>query len=232
MILHPLRLTTALALATIACVPEAGADARPARPLQVQGHLLPPPSPAAATPVTDPVLDRAKAAAMAFSGQLRGNLQAAMQAGGPVAAVDVCHLEAPAIAARVMAEHGVRLGRVALPGRNRNPAQAAGDWQLAMLEIFHQRVADGEAAADQVAVMRGHLPDGVALRMLRGIATEPGCLACHGKDVAGPVRDAILAHYPDDHATGFDVGDLRGALWVEVPTSVGAPVSPSEDAWP
>ena len=107
----------------------------------------------------------------------------------------------------------------ALPGRNRHPAQAAQDWQLLTLDLFQQRVSGGEAAADQVAVIREHLPDGIALRMMRGIATEPGCLACHGQDVAAPVREAILARYPDDRATGFAVGDLRGALWVEVPVS-------------
>jgi len=53
--------------------------------------------------------------------------------------------------------------------------------------------------------------------MMRSIATEPGCLACHGSEVAEPVRAAIAERYPDDHATGFAVGDLRGALWVEVP---------------
>ncbi len=179
--------------------------------------------PAAARPSSaapeDPVLDRAKAAAQVFSGQLRARLQAAMQAGGPIAAVDVCNMEAPRIADAVMAEYGVSLGRVALPGRNRNPAQAADDWKLAMLESFRQRVSDGEAAADQFAVMRERLPDGVALRMMRGIATEPGCLACHGSDIAPQIRTAIIARYPDDHATGFAVGDLRGALWVQVPAT-------------
>ncbi|KRA46497.1 hypothetical protein ASD72_04645 [Pseudoxanthomonas sp. Root630] len=154
---------------------------------------------------------------MEFSGRLRGKLQAAMQQGGPTAAVEVCHAQAPAIAETVMAKHGVRMGRVALPGRHRNPAQEAGDWQLATLEAFQQAVDGGALASEQVSMVRDGLPDGVALRMMRGIATEPGCLACHGKDVATPIRNAILARYPDDQATGFDVGDLRGALWVEVP---------------
>ena len=182
------------------------------------------PAVAAATPPTaapaatgDADLARAQAAAMDFSGRLRGELQAAMAAGGPVAAVAVCHEQAPRIAGAVMAEHGVRQGRVALPGRNRHPAQAAGDWQRGGLEGFQRSVDAGAPTADQAAVLREGLPDGVALRMMRGIATEPGCLACHGRDVAAPVRDAIARHYPDDHATGFGIGDLRGALWVEVP---------------
>ncbi|KAF1695273.1 Tll0287-like domain-containing protein [Pseudoxanthomonas koreensis] len=178
-------------------------------------------TPTPAAPVAadnDAGLARASAAAMAFSSQLRSELLAAMAAGGPVAAVDVCHTRAPRIAGMVMTEHGVQLGRVALPGRNRNPAQAADDWRLATLQVFQQAVDAGAPAAEQVSVVRDGLPDGVALRMMRGIATEPACLACHGSEVAGPVRAAIAKRYPGDQATGFAVGDLRGALWVEVPT--------------
>ena len=170
-------------------------------------------------PADDADLARARAAAQAFSGQLRARLQGAMQLGGPLAAVEVCHDEAPRIAEAVMAEHDLRLGRVALPGRNRNPAHAADDWRLRTLQAFQEAVASGANASDQVAVLRDGLPDGVALRMMRGIATEPGCLACHGGDVAPAVRAAIAARYPGDGATGFAVGDLRGALWVEVPSA-------------
>ena len=156
-----------LAWAVTACAPgavgDAGREVAEVRPQQ--GAEAP-----RTAPPLDPDLDRAKAAAQAFSVRLRGRLQAAMQAGGPTAAVEVCHAEAPAIADAVMAEHGVRLGRV-------------------------------------------------ALRLMRGIATEPGCLACHGAQVAPAVRAAIAADYPDDAATGFAVGDLRGGLWVEVPAT-------------
>lgn len=170
----------------------------------------------------DPLL-RARSAAQAFAGRLRQTLQSAMATGGPVAAVDVCHAAAPAIAAAVEREQGVRLGRVALPGRNRNPVQAAAGWQRTGLERMQAAVAAGQPAGEQVQLQRDGLPEGVALRMLRGIATEPGCLACHGRQVAAPVRAAIARHYPGDGATGFDVGDLRGALWVEVPMASAIP---------
>lgn len=211
--LHRLLWAACLAWAVTACTPGAAGDAgrNVAQAGPGQGARGP-------TPV-DPDLDRAKAAAQAFSGRLRGRLQAAMQAGGPTAAVEVCHAEAPAIADAVMAEHGVRLGRVALPGRNRNPGQAADGWQRATLEAFQQAVRAGAPAAEQVSVVRQGLPEGVALRLMRGIATEPGCLACHGTQVAPAVRAAIAAHYPEDAATGFAVGDLRGGLWVEVPAT-------------
>lgn len=173
------------------------------------------PSPA---PTSD-VQARAQAAATDFNARLRGRLRAAMGDGGPLAAIEVCHAQAPAIAEAVMATHGVRLGRVALPGRNRHPAQAAAGWQLAALTRFQDAVASGAPAAAQRAIIDHPLPAGVALRMIRGIATEPTCLVCHGSAIAPEVRAAIARRYPDDHATGFDLGDLRGALWVEVPSA-------------
>ena len=195
---RPHLLTACLALAAAAtvtaCAPatapvtDTGAPATAATgaasPDAATGSGTPPVPAAQAGASGDADLARAQAAAKAFSSQLRGELQAAMVAGGPIAAVDVCHTRAPRIADEVMAESGVRLGRVALPGRNRNPGQAAGDWQLATLLAFQQAVEGGAAAADQVAMVRDGLPDGVALRMMRGIATEPGCLACHGRDVS------------------------------------------------
>lgn len=205
-----------VAMLASACMPAPEAAPAIATPGATASASLP------ATAPEDADLERAKAAATAFSTQLRGTLQAAVAEGGPVAAIDVCSTDAPRIADAVMAEHGVRLGRVAMPGRNRNPAQAAGDWQLATLEHFQQAVAAGALAAEQVAMVRDGLADGIALRMMRGIATEPGCLACHGTQVAPDIRDAIAQRYADDGATGFEVGDLRGALWVEVPTTHAA----------
>ena len=225
---RPRLLAACLAAATVAAcarAPDATAPAEPAKAADAattDAVTDPGMTPAPAAPVVstnDADLARAQAAAKALSSQLRGELQAAMVAGGPIAAVDVCHTRAPRIAEAVMAEHGVQLGRVALPGRNRHPDHAAGDWKLATLQAFQQAVDGGAPAAEQVAVVADGLPDGVALRMMRGIATEPPCLACHGSEVAEPVRAAIAQHYPGDHATGFAVGDLRGALWVEVPTA-------------
>lgn len=165
----------------------------------------------------DASLEQAQRAAQAFSSELRSTLQGAMQQGGPVSAVEVCAVQAPAIAEKVSHTHGVRLGRVAVPGRHRNPQQEADGWQLLALQEMQAAVTAGARPEEQVFVRREGLPDGVALRMARGIPTEGLCVTCHGEVIAEPLREAIWRHYPEDGATGFAVGDLRGALWVEVP---------------
>jgi hypothetical protein len=185
----------------------------------------PPPEAARTDAVTeDPALDAARAAAQAFGGRLREALGAAMQSVGPIGAIDVCHRDAPAIAAAVMAEQDVRLGRMSVPGRNRHPEQDAGGWQADVLDAFSRAVAAGAPAGEQVHVARDESTN--VLRFARGIETEPVCLACHGTTIAPAVEAAIAERYPEDRATGFAIGDLRGLLWVEVPLPAAPPGIP------
>lgn len=164
-------------------------------------------------------LARAQAAMAAFSSRLRTELQAAMVQGGPVGAVDFCHANAARIAAEVSAAHGVRLGRVAVPGRQRNPGNVAEGWLRQAIDEFQAAVDAGAAPEAQLRTFDADLPEGVALRVARGIRVEPACLACHGESIAPAIADVLAKHYPGDRATGFREGDLRGAIWAEVPTT-------------
>lgn len=178
-----------------------------------------PPAVASAPAAVPTAKERAQAAAKEFSGSLKAALGAELGRGGIEGAVGFCHDEAPKIAERVGAKHGVRLGRVPVPGRQRSPANTANDWQAAGLAEFQAKAAAGTPPAELVQVVDSGLPAGVALRMMRGIAVEPACLACHGKALAPVTREVLQRYYPADTATGFDAGDLRGALWVEVPAA-------------
>jgi hypothetical protein len=72
------------------------------------------------------------------------------------------------------------------------------------------------AGIDRTAVFAG--PAG-ELGVLMPIRVLPPCLACHGVEDAlqAAVRAALAEGYPEDQATGFADGDLRGWFWVEVP---------------
>jgi len=193
------------------------------------GEPAPSAAPAAAA-APEPVVDvpapdaqaRAQAAMKDFGERLRTELREAMSRDGAPAAVDFCREEAPRIADSVMAGHGVRLGRVAVPGRHRNPANMADGWQGEVLETFQSAVDAGDAPEAQLAVMRDGLPAGVELRMARGLRVEAACLVCHGGTVAPEITRRIEQNYPGDRATGFSEGDLRGLVWVEVPASAGS----------
>jgi hypothetical protein len=208
--------TSVISSALLACLATAAFAAAtvPANDQSVSAQTLEPTNDAAAQAVK-----RAEAATADLGRTLREALMAQMAASGPVGAVDFCHDKAPGIAETVAARHGVKIGRVGV--RVRNPENAAEGWQREALDDFARRAAKGEAP--QTLQTTQFETGKNTLHYARGIRTEPACLLCHGPAVAEPVRAAILARYPQDAATGFEEGALRGAFWVEVPMTASGP---------
>jgi hypothetical protein len=156
---------------------------------------------------------RASDAAAKLMGALFSELQAALAQGPPEQAIDVCANRAPAIARRIAEETGLSVRRTSL--RTRNTANAPDDWERAWLE----RASAGTAPAlDDAEVVRRD-GGGHELRYLRVVRLAEMCTTCHGAPDRIPpaVKEAIARRYPDDRATGFAPGDLRGAVSVRVP---------------
>ena len=153
------------------------------------------------------------ALAAQFQQELAGKLQAAMQVGGPVTAISVCKDEAPAIASRLSRGSGWQVKRVGT--RVRNPLTGMPDaWEQRELAQFQRQLLDGEAAnrIDTLVVVDG--PQGQTVRYMKAIVMAPQCLACHGsRESQQPaLRTALERDYPHDAATGYAVGELRGAF--------------------
>lgn len=146
---------------------------------------------------------RATAARDELFQRLSTRLMAAMAQGGPPAAIPVCREEAPKIAAEVGEAMGVRIGRTSW--KLRNPENQPPDWAKPLVE---QRVEEPQFL---------DLADGHHAALLP-IRLKAQCLACHGPadSLAANVRETLAEHYPNDEATGFNDGDLRGWFWVEV----------------
>jgi hypothetical protein len=159
----------------------------------------------------DPRFAKSQEIVARFHGELSGRLKEAMGSGGPVHAIDVCSRDAPAIAARLSAESGADVGRVAAAVRN--PANAADTEERETLEKFRREIAAGAA---ETPVAFDVAADGSATFM-KAIVTQPACLACHGAALAPEVASAVARQYPEDRATGFAAGDLRGAFVVRWP---------------
>lgn len=140
-----------------------------------------------------------------FQKELLSALTAAMVAEGPQGAIGVCSSIAPAIAVQLSEESGASVRRTAL--RIRNPAAKA--------DATEQRVMEGWTAApvdENGRPKRWTAEESGEYRYMRAIPTMPMCLACHGENIAPEVSAAIRAHYPEDQATGFAPGQLRGAF--------------------
>ncbi|MFN3370390.1 MAG: DUF3365 domain-containing protein [Sphingomonadaceae bacterium] len=142
-----------------------------------------------------------------FQAELRGRLDAAMAEGGPVGAIKVCAEDAPAIARRLSAESGAIVRRTAL--RTRNPAAAPDAFEAATMDDWVDSPL--EAPGRPKVQVRA---DGEGFRYMRAIPTQGQCLACHGapEAIAPDVKAAIDARYPQDRATGFAEGQMRGAF--------------------
>lgn len=150
--------------------------------------------------------------------ELSGALQSAMQEGGPPGAIGVCQDFAPQIAARLSRETGWRITRVGT--RVRNPMLGMPDaWEQGVLNDFRERMAEGEPMQSMTHAEVVEEPDGEVFRFMRAIGTQETCLACHG--TAETVHDgtfqALGEHYPHDRATGYRLGELRGAFSVKQP---------------
>ena len=156
---------------------------------------------------TDALQEQAKALTQQFINELKPQLKQAMTNGGAAYAVEVCASAAPKIADTLSVESGWQVRRVSLKSRNASRAQPDA-WERSILLDFNLRQAAGEPAA---AISYSGM-DGKRYRYLQAQGVEPLCLVCHGKGLSGPVSSVISQYYPDDWATGYSLGEVRGAI--------------------
>ncbi len=157
-------------------------------------------------------VDAAKAAVQELAGALQAELKSAIQSGGPVTAIEVCNAKAMPITQRVSDEQGLSVSRVSL--RNRNPANAPNDWESAVLEDFERQKAAGKDVGSLAWSETVAVDGGQEFRFMKAIPTGDVCLLCHGAQLAPGVSEALAELYPADKATGFAMGDIRGAFVV------------------
>jgi len=53
-------------------------------------------------------------------------------------------------------------------------------------------------------------------RVYKPLQTEKACLICHGSNISPKIKSMILKKYPTDLATGFKLGEFRGAVVAEI----------------
>jgi cytochrome c553 len=140
-------------------------------------------------------------------------LLAALNGDGPLLALDVCNTAAPAIAEEIGARVGVTVWRVSL--RNRNPRGTPDTWERDVLQQFASRLAAGEPPA----TIEASVQTDAGFRYMAAIPMAPLCAQCHGGAIAPEVAARIAALYPQDRATGFTPGELRGAVSVTWPAA-------------
>lgn len=151
-----------------------------------------------------------RAAAKAVVENLGGQLKAALQSGGPVAAIAVCQQVALPLtdAARSDQPDVVGVRRTTL--QPRNPRNAPDDLDRIVLE----RLAATRPLPEELIEWPA---DGPA-RFYKPLVIQEVCLTCHGDPAGFPpaLTEALASRYPGDRATGYALGDLRGVIRVDV----------------
>ncbi len=134
---------------------------------------------------------------------LVAELTASLAENGPAKSIKVCKSSAPELAKLVGMEPGLKIGRTSF--QLRNPENQPPVWAQSFVK---------DRLDEEVFVA---LPD-QTLGALLPIHLKTTCLLCHGNDeqVMPEVKAAIVSNYPNDQATGFSEGDLRGYFWAEV----------------
>jgi len=150
--------------------------------------------------------------------QVRAELVKSMEASGPLRSMIVCKYNVPEISSAVSRKSGWKVSRVAL--KPRNPVLGGADaWEQKVLADFEARAERGDKAdamehAEIVTEGRQQY-----FRYMKALPVAPLCMSCHGPvDQLSPaVKAQLAAEYPHDRATGYRVGQVRGAVTVKRP---------------
>ncbi|TPV58500.1 DUF3365 domain-containing protein [Aestuariibacter sp. GS-14] len=152
-------------------------------------------------------IDEAKVKSMALGAELKQALQAAIKQGGLTEGIRVCKELAPQLAAKYSV-NGWQVGRTSL--KVRNPNNAPDGWETEALIAMENALANGGAPMQAAQAHTG--ADLAEWRYMQPIVTQAVCLNCHGAQLTPDVSQTLQVHYPEDQATGFEDGQLRGAF--------------------
>lgn len=158
-------------------------------------------------------LQEARLLIKSFGTDLKHALKTSMQSDGPIKAIEVCNLEAGPIANRNSLSSSWDIARTSL--KPRNESNSPDTWESKVLELFAKRKAAGEELKN-MEYSESFKEDGqLVYRYMKPIPTSGLCLTCHGVTVSDEITKKVNSLYPNDKATGFNVGDIRGAFTLE-----------------
>ncbi len=136
------------------------------------------------------------------------NLGNAIKSGGAANAVSFCSEKALFLTDSTAKSHKVKIKRVS--DKNRNILNEATGKELAYINKSKKLISEGSEPKPQVFASDNKVV------IYYPIIVNQMCLKCHGnisKDIETKTYETIKKLYPEDKATGYNVGDLRG-IWV------------------
>lgn len=152
--------------------------------------------------------------AQEFMQKLGGTLKQQLESSGTESAIKVCKEVAPALAKQYSTTDRV-VKRVSLKPRNQSLGTPS-DVERDALQSFDESQAAGREMAMEVGTVYEDA-SGKWFHYMRAIPTQPQCLQCHGQvgDISDSVKALLASEYPNDQATGYSAGQIRGAISIK-----------------
>lgn len=150
--------------------------------------------------------------------QVVNAVQDAMAEKGAVNAIPICKEKAPALIQAKRKETGWDIRRVSLKARNTQRA-TPDIWEVRQLAYFNVRVATGEKPEALENSQIEYINGKPVLRYIKALPVGDVCLKCHGAEATldPQLKAKLRKYYPSDQATGYNKGEIRGALSVKRP---------------
>lgn len=139
---------------------------------------------------------------------LASNLVGAIQEKRTEVALEFCNIQAIPLTDSMAVELQAHIKRVT--DQPRNPDNLANESELEYIRSAKSDLSEGNEVTPAI-----HYANGKVIGYYP-IITNQLCMQCHGNEnsqINQATREKIKTLYPDDQATGYDVGELRG-IWV------------------
>ncbi|MDP3266848.1 MAG: DUF3365 domain-containing protein [Sulfuricurvum sp.] len=144
--------------------------------------------------------------------KLGGQLKEQMTKNGPLAALGFCNASAQILTTEISNTTNYKVKRVTL--LERNPQNRANAQESAILSAWQEKLKEAQPLPSYEIHSQGNMDHYYQPLIINNEA----CLKCHGNiDSQSELGRAIKAAYPNDHAMGYKMGDLRGMIVVDIP---------------
>ena len=165
-----------------------------------------------------PALYEAQQISTELADQVRGSLIQEIGKGGFTNAIKVCSEMAQEITHRFNRSAGHVVRRVSL--KHRNPQNIPDDYERRKLVEFDFSNREKKLEKEYFEVVKEG--DHEYLRYMKPLVTIPLCMNCHGpnENIPSEIKAILKEKYPDDKATGFLAGDIRGAISVKMTLAI------------
>lgn len=155
---------------------------------------------------------KANEVAMLLLKTLKTKLTEEMTKGGPIKALEFCSLEAVSLTKDVNSKVPPSWTVKRISDRTRNSANAPDSLDLEALKHF-----DKSKEVSFWIEEKGSDSKLLASRYYKPIRIEATCLHCHGTTLSTVIKEKLAMKYPEDKATGYQIGQLRGLVRVRIP---------------